>query len=190
MAWSTFRLRTNRPVTWRWMLLLSAMYIALATSSISVGPGFDSYVFVAYYPALALFAVVFTSLRLSLAWTTMTAVAYALVCWRVGVGLDLDAGDEKVLLGRLAAMYGLVLYVCLITRFERMRRQAAVDRERKVQQERIEFSQAVHDTTAQTAYLISPGDSPGQGAGWQVRRGAGGRSGCDLGAVDVGQCGS
>ena len=152
-----FRLRTNRPVTWRWMLLLSAMDIALATSSISVGPGLDSYVFVAYYPALALFAVVFTSLRLSLAWTTMTAVAYALVCWRVGVGLDLDAGDEKVLLGRLAAMYALVLCVSLITRFERMRRQAAVDRERKVQQERIEFSQAVHDTTAQTAYLISLG---------------------------------
>ena len=152
-----FRLWTNRTVTWRWMLLLSAMDIALATSSISVGPGLDSYVFVAYYPALALFAVVFTSLRLSLAWTTMTAVAHALVCWRVGLGLDLDAGDEKVLLGRLAAMYALVLCVSLITRFERMRRQAAVDRERKVQQERIEFSQAVHDTTAQTAYLISLG---------------------------------
>ena len=151
------RLLANRPVTWRWMLLLSAMDIALATSSISVGPGFDSYVFVAYYPALALFAVVFTSLWLSLAWTTMTAVVYALVCWRVGAGLDLDAGDEKVLLGRLAAMYALVLCVSLITRFERMRRQTAVDRERKVQQERIEFSQAVHDTTAQTAYLISLG---------------------------------
>ncbi len=152
-----FRLLTNKPVTWRWMLLLSAMDIALATSSISVGPGFDSYVFVAYYPALALFAVVFTSLWLSLAWTTMTAVAYTLVCWRVGVGLDIDAGDEKVLLGRLAAMYALVLCVSLITRFERMRRQTAVDGERRVQQERIEFSQAVHDTTAQTAYLISLG---------------------------------
>ena len=153
-----FRLLTNRPVTWRWMLLLSAMDIALAMSSISVGPGFDSYVFVAYYPALALFAVVFTSLWLSLAWTTLTAVAYALVCWRVGVGLDVDAGDEKVLLGRLAAMYALVLCVSLITRFERMRRQTAVDRERRVQQqERIEFSQAVHDTTAQTAYMVSLG---------------------------------
>ena len=152
-----FRLLTNRPVTWRWMLLLSAMDIALATSSISVGPGFDSYVFVAYYPALALFAVVFTPLWLSLAWTTMTAVAYTFVSLTIGAGLDIAAGDEKVLLGRLAAMYALVLCVSLITRFERMRRQTAVDRERKVQQERIEFSQAVHDTTAQTAYLISLG---------------------------------
>ena len=152
-----FRLRTSRPVTWRWMLLLSAMDIALATSSISVGPGFDSYVFVAYYPALALFAVVFTSLWLSLAWTTLTAVAYALVSLTVGAGLDVDAGDEKVLLGRLAAMYAMVLCVSLITRFERTRRQEAVDRERKVQQERIEFSQAIHDTTAQTAYMVSLG---------------------------------
>ena len=152
-----FRLLTNRPVTWRWMLLLSAMDIALATSSISVGPGFDGYVFVAYYPALGLFAVVFTSLWLSLAWTTMTAAAYSFVSLTVGAGLDVDAGDEKVLLGRLAAMYALVLCVSLMTRFERMRRQAAVDGERKVQQERIEFSQAVHDTTAQTAYLISLG---------------------------------
>ena len=29
-------------VTWRWMLLLSAMDIALITASISIGPGFDS----------------------------------------------------------------------------------------------------------------------------------------------------
>ena len=152
-----FRLLTNRPVTWRWILLLSAMDIALATSSISVGPGFDSYVFVAYYPALALFAVVFTSLWLSLAWTTLAAVAYTFVSLTIGAGLDIAAGDEKVLLGRLAAMYALVLCVSLITRFERMRRQTAVDRERKVQQERIEFSQAIHDTTAQTAYLISLG---------------------------------
>ena len=152
-----FRLWTNRPVTWRWMLLLSAMDIALATSSISVGPGFDSYVFVAYYPALALFAVVFTSLWLSLAWTTLAAVAYAFVSLTVGAGLDIDAGDEKVLLGRLAAMYAMVLCVSLITRFERTRGQTAVDRERQLQEERIELSQTIHDTTAQTAYLISLG---------------------------------
>ena len=100
-----FRLLTNRPVTWRWMLLLSALDIALATSSISIGPGFDSYVFVAYYPALALFAVPFTSLWLSLAWTTMTAVVYTFVSLTIGAGLDIAAGDEKVLLGRLAAVF-------------------------------------------------------------------------------------
>ena len=152
-----FRLLTHRPVTWRWMLLLSAVDLALVTASISIGPGFDSFAFVAYYPALALFVVVFTSLWLGLAWTTLAGAAYSLVCWTAGAGLDLGAGDEKVLLGRLAAMYALVACVSLITRFERIRRQTAVERERQVQQERIEFSQQVHDTTAQTAYLISLG---------------------------------
>ena len=36
--------------------------------------------------------------------------------------------------------------------FERTRRQAAVERERHLQQERIELSQTIHDTTAQTTY--------------------------------------
>ena len=54
----------------------------------------------AYYPALGLFIVVFTSLWLGLAWTTMTVVAYALVTWKAGSGLDVGAGDEKVLQAR------------------------------------------------------------------------------------------
>ena len=152
-----WRLLTNRPVTWRWMLVLSAMDIALVTANIAIGRGFDSFLFVAYYPAVGLFAMVFTSVRLSLAWTTMVAVAYSIVSFSVGSGLDGDAGDEKALVARLAAMYVLVLGVCFIARFERIRRQAAVTRERRMQQERIELSQKIHDTAAQTAYMIGMG---------------------------------
>ena len=64
------RLLTNRPVTWCWMLLLSAADIALVTAGIVIGGGFRSFISLAYYPALAVFAVVFRSSRLSLAWTT------------------------------------------------------------------------------------------------------------------------
>ena len=81
----------------------------------------------AYYPALALFVVAFPSLRLGLAWTTINAAVYTIVCLTVGLGLDYVAGDEKVLLARLAAMYALVLCVSLVVRFERTRRQAAVE---------------------------------------------------------------
>ena len=152
-----FRLLTNRPVTWRWMLALSAMDIALITASIVVWGGFDRFIFVAYYPALVLFALVFTSVWLGMAWTTMAAVAYSIVSLSVGSGLDRDAGDEKVLVARLAAMYLLVVGVCLITRFERIRRRTAVNRERSMLQERIEVSQRIHDTAAQTAYMIGMG---------------------------------
>ena len=159
-----FRLLTNRPVTWRWMLALCAMDIALVTASIVIAPGFNSFIFVAYYPALVLFALVFTSVRLGLAWTTMAAVVYSIVSLSLGSGIDRDAGDEKTLVARLAAMYLLVLGVCLITRFERIRRRtavnrerAAVNRERSMLQERIEVSQRIHDTAAQTAYMIGMG---------------------------------
>ena len=82
------RLLTNRPVTWRWMLLLSATEIALITVGVGVGGGFRSFIFLAYYPSLAVFAVVFSSHWLSLAWTTAVAVAYVVVCLWVGSGLD------------------------------------------------------------------------------------------------------
>ena len=152
-----YRLLTNRSVTWRWLLLLSAMDIVLFTVGIILQRGFEGFLFLGYYPALALFVMVFPSLWLGLAWTTMTAAVYTFVCLRVGLGLDLVASDEKELLARLAAMYAMVLYVSLIARFERTRGQAAVERERHLQRERIELSQAIHDTTAQSAFMIGLG---------------------------------
>ena len=75
----------------------------------------------------------------------------------VGPGLDFDAGQEKALLARVMAMYGVVASVSLIARFERVRRQESAERERELQRERIELSQTIHDTVAQTAYMISLG---------------------------------
>ena len=151
------RLLTNRSVTWRWMLFLSATDIALITFGIVIAGGFRSFIFLAYYPCLAVFAVVFSSHWLSLAWTTTAAVAYAVVCLMVGSGLDLDAGNEKVLLARLALMHIMVLGISFITRFERIRWQTSVARERELRRERIELSQTIHDTIAQTAYMIGLG---------------------------------
>ena len=151
------RLLTNRPVTWRWMLFLSATELALITVGIVIGGGFRSFIFLAYYPSLAIFAVVFSSHLLSLAWTTTAAVAYAIVCLRVGSGLDLDAANEKVLVARLTLLYTIVLGISLITRSERIRWQTSVTRERELRRERIDLSQTIHDTTAQTAYMIGLG---------------------------------
>ena len=160
-----YRLLTNRPVTWRWMLFLSATDIALITVGIVIGGGFRSFIFLAYYPSLAVFAVVFSSRWLCLAWATSVAAAYALVCLQVGSGLDLDAGNEKVLVGRLAVMYTIVLGISLITRFERIRWQTSVMRERELQREthralpddsRHDRSDRLHDRA---------GDSQGHGTG-------------------------
>ena len=152
------RFLTNRPVTWRWMLFLCTTDLALITANIVIDGGFSSFIFLGYYPALAVFAVVFPSSWLSLAWTTAAAVAYAAVCLMVDSGLgDLGAGKEKALVARLAAMYTIVLGISLINRFERTRWQTSVARERQLRRERIELSQTIHDTTAQTAYMIGLG---------------------------------
>ena len=47
-----YRLLTHRLVTWRWLLFLSAVDVALTT--FGVGGGFASYIFLAYYPALVI----------------------------------------------------------------------------------------------------------------------------------------
>ena len=152
-----YRLLTNRPVTWRWMLALSAMDIVLITANIAISGRFDNYIFIAYYPALGAFAVIFTSFRLNMVWVTATAGAHSALSVGVGSGLDLAAGDERVLAARVAGMYLIAVGINLIVRFERIRRRAAMARERQLQRERIELSQAIHDTTAQTAYVIGLG---------------------------------
>ena len=152
-----FRLVRKRYVTWRWMLFLGAADTVLITYAIIVGNGFNSFIFLAYYPALAIFAVVMSSFWLSFAWTTLAAAAYTIVCLTVGSGLDLDAGNEKELVARLTVMYTVVLGISFIIRFERFRWQTSVARERQLRRERVNISQRIHDTTAQTAYMIGLG---------------------------------
>ena len=151
-----YRLRTGRQVTRRWLLFLSAMDVVLITGTVIVGFEFHSLEYTLYYPALALFSVVFTSLWLSLGWTTMVAVIYTAVIL-AGPGLDLETGQEKALFARIGAMYGVAGVVSLIARFERVRRRESARRERELLQERIALSQTIHDTAAQNAYMVSMG---------------------------------
>ena len=127
-------------MTWRWLLFMHAMDIAIINGAIAMAGDFEIYLFVAYYVALALFAVVFTSLWLSLAWTSVIAPLCSVVSLAVHPGLDLAPGEEKALLGSVAAMYGIVGCVSLIARFERVRRRRSAERERELHRERTELS--------------------------------------------------
>ena len=152
-----YRLATERTVSWRWMLALSALDLAMLSGGVAAHRGFESPFFVGYYPSLAMFAVVFGSVRLTLVWVTMAAAMYATLCLAVEPGLDFSANDEEVLLIRVAGMYTVVVVVNLISRVERTRRMEGVERERALRRERTELSQAIHDTTAQSAYMIGLG---------------------------------
>ena len=152
------RLRLERPFTWRWMLAISAVDAALVTSGVWIAGGFSAmFTHVLYYPVLAMFAVLFTSVWLSLAWVTLVALVYTVVCVTVGEGLDLAPRDDMVLTVRVVAMYAVVLAVNLVTRFERSGRLRATERERALQRERIDLSQSIHDTAAQSVYMIGLG---------------------------------
>ena len=152
-----YRLRSNRGLTWHWALALSAIDVAMLTSGLAGSSGFHNSCFVLYYPMLAIFAAVFTSVRLSFAWVTMVAALYAGVSFIVEPGLDFDAKDEKVLFMRIVTMYGVMLAVNLVSRAERIRRMEAVKREGELHRQRINLSTTINDTMAQSAYLVGLG---------------------------------
>ena len=158
-AYVHYRIQSNRTVTWHWALALSAMDVTMITAGLVVsGSGFQNSFFVLYYPGLAMFAVVFTSFRLSFAWATMLAAAYAAMSLLLEPGVEFEIKEEKVLFTRIAVMYGIVAAVNLVSRFERIRRREAVERETGAfNGSEIELSQTIHDTVAQSAYMIGLG---------------------------------
>ena len=136
----------GREVKLHWILVVSALDVFLVTVGM-----------VLYYPALAWFAVFFNSFKLSFAWVTLVAIIYTTVSLTAGEGLDFEAREEKALFARIVVMYAVVASVNLVSRFERTRRQEAVERERELQRQRIEISQTIHDTSAQWAYMVALG---------------------------------
>ena len=158
-AYVHYLIRSNRTVTWRWLLTLSTVDIVLVMGAIAASDGFQSGFFVVLYPLLAIFAAVFTSFRVSFAWTTMVALLYVASSVAVEPGLDTGSLDEQLLLIRLMAMYGVVGTVTLAFRFERTERLESVERvrEQQLQMERSQLSQIIHDTIAQSAYVLGLG---------------------------------
>ena len=166
-GYTHYRLRANRAITWRWILGLAAMDLTMVSAATVMGGGFSHYfLHLLYYPPLAGYALVFTSFRLTMVCVTVVSVLYLAISLTVGEGIDLGAREEKPLLARIFVMYAVAATVNLISNFERNRWRAAVERERALQRERIELSQAIHDTTAQTAFMIGLGiDAAKQVAG-------------------------
>ena len=153
-----YRVLSNRPITWHWLVALYTLDVILISVAAALSDGFShSFLHLFYYPALAGLAVLFTSFRLNMAWVTMASLVYVAISLTVGDGIDIEAGDEKALLARIAVMYAVVAAVNLATMFERIRWRQAVGRERALHRERVELSQAIHDTAAQSAYMIGLG---------------------------------
>ena len=152
-----WRIRATGRVDARWLLGLSALDVAALSFSVSMSGGLESRYFPMYYFAVALFCWLFTSSYLAMSWTTMVAAVYVLVCLLAGDGLQVAEQEEKALFYRVLVMYGVAVSANLVTRFERLRGLGALQREGELSRQRIEMSQTIHDTTAQSAYMLGLG---------------------------------
>ena len=150
-----YLIRTRGKVNPYWMLGLSALdLIAVVLCMMRTGGHAADYTFI-LYPNVAMFAVIFISTRMTLAWVTMVALVYLMLRLNMGDGLNFEEHDERTVAVRIFALYAVAAVVNMIMRFERTRRQRAIEHE--IQRERVELSQRIHDTAAQTAYMVGLG---------------------------------
>ena len=149
---------SNRTVTGRLVWALCMVDVTLLSIAVAISNGFSHYFFyLLYYPPLAFFAAVITSFRLNMACVTIVAAIYVGLSLTAGDGLDFEARDEKPLLARIFVMYVVVALVNLISGFERTRWRRSLEREQALLHERTRLSQTIHDTTAQSAYMVGLG---------------------------------
>ena len=167
-----FRLLTRRSFTPTWLLMFCAFDMTLITASVVVSGGYENLVYLLYYPSLAMFALTSSSFKVNLLWVTIVASIYSVVCVATPPGLNYDAYEEKQLVGRLVMMYAVAVLANPVAVFERSRKIRALDRESELQQERIQLSQTIHDTIAQSAFMV--------GLGIQTARDLAGRSNREL----------
>ena len=157
-GYTHYRLATKKTVTRGWILANATLDVFVLSGAVAVSGGLDHYfLYLLYYPQLAGFAVVLTSFRLAMACATFVAVLYLTTSLTVGDGIDTAAMEEKTLFARICVMYAVAAIVNVIARFERVRWRQAAERERDLQREQVALSQAIHDTTAQSAYMIGLG---------------------------------
>ena len=155
-GYTNYRLSTKKAVTRRWILANATLDVFILSIAVAAGGGFSHYfLYLLYYPQLAGYAVILTSFWLTMACATFVAALYLVVSLTVGDDIDTAATEEKTLLARICVMYAVAAIVNIIAKFERTRWRQAVERE--LQRERVELSQSIHDTTAQSAYMIGLG---------------------------------
>jgi signal transduction histidine kinase len=87
----------------------------------------------------------------------LVSLAYATISLVSVQGRFADGEEETTLLVRILAMFVVIAVVNLVARYEGFRRREAVAQAVELERQRVELSRTIHDTVAQTAYMISIG---------------------------------
>ena len=152
-----WRLITKRPITAGWFLAFTAIDVAIVMVTSSISSAFQPIVYLGLFPSMASVAVTFSSLTLCTTWTSLVAAVYVGTTLAASNRAGIDSPDTIELAARIAMMFAVTLVGNTVTGFERTGRLRALEREQSLQHERIELSQRIHDTTAQSAYMIGLG---------------------------------
>ena len=156
-AYIHYRLRKGQRVNWQSALALSVTDLVAISLGLLNSYGFFNGHYVLYYPALALFSVVVSSFIACLTCGVLVSLIYAGISIQSVPNYSLDGDQETTLLVRILAMFVVIACVNLVARYERFRRREAVAQALELQRERIELSRIIHDTMAQTIYMLSIG---------------------------------
>lgn len=156
-TWLQLVLWRRRLYPWILFAALGAGDAALVSAAVYMTGGFDSPLFALYYPVAASLAFCFPSIRLALILPALVALAYAVSSVTGSPSLGPLGEADGALSVWIAALFLVSMGVAVVTRNERSRRIQAVNQERALNREQIELSQTIHDTAAQSAYMIGLG---------------------------------
>ena len=152
-----WRLLSKRPITSSWFLTFSAIDAAVIMAAICTESVFQPFVYLGLFPALASVSVAFTSFTFCVFWTSLITAGYAGATLGVAASAGLETPDAATLVAQILMMFAVTFIVNMVTGYERTERLKALERERELHRERIELSQQIHDTSAQSAYMIGLG---------------------------------
>ena len=159
-----YRLEMRRPITWRWAFALSGIDVVVVAGGLGVYTGDINTFVVLYFVGLAMFAAVCTSFGTTLAGATAVTALYVATSSATAPEGGMELTVNRSMLTNVIAIYAVSGAVNLVARFEqvrsnldRVRRRQAIDREKELLRERVELSQAIHDTIAQSAFTIGLG---------------------------------
>lgn len=156
-AYVHYRLVKGPRVSWQCALALSITDLVAISWGLLNSDGFFNGHYVLYYPALALFSALFSSFIACLTCGLLVALVYAGISIESAPSYSLDGDQETTLLVRILAMFVVIACVNLVARYERFRRRDAVVQALELQRERVELSRTIHDTLAQSIYMLSIG---------------------------------
>jgi hypothetical protein len=118
------QLLMKRPVLDQVVYASSAIDLVLVTMLISIGDGYDSRLFVYYFPAIVSFSVVFPTM-LTTTYVGSTMAVYGMLCL-------ISGGDPLIIMSRLVMIAAVGFCGNLYLRIERSRRQAAIESQKQL----------------------------------------------------------